>query len=64
MLRTPILTCSATNFVKALQRDPIDTAGFLKQLRLKKVRLLVHGVAGEQQRAKVKAAGVDFLAAG
>jgi DNA-binding response OmpR family regulator len=61
MLRTPILSYKAADFVKALTRNPGDVAGFLKQLRQKKIRLLVYGIAGEQKRAKIRAAGVDFL---
>jgi hypothetical protein len=61
MLRTPILSYKAADFVKALSRNPGDVVSFLKQLRQKKIRLLVYGIAGEQQRAKIRAAGVDFV---
>ncbi len=61
MLRTPILTYRVADFVKSAARNADAVTAFLQKLRLNKVRLMVYGIADEQERAQIRSLGVDFL---
>jgi len=63
MLRTPIVTMSSSALAKASGRDKAAAAGFVKKLRLFKVRLLVYGNVRAPERAVLRAIGADFIPA-
>jgi len=62
MLRTPVLTFKAEKIAMEIARDASAASMFLKELRLKRLRVLVYGPATARQRGQLKALGVEFLA--
>jgi len=62
MLRTPVLTFSASDLAKWQTHDPDAVSTFLRQLRRQKLQLLAYRITTARMRGQMRGLGVDFLA--
>ena len=61
-LQVPLLSCAYADLHQSLQENPKRLSALIEKLKRTKAKLLVHGVASDEDRRKLLSLGIDYTA--
>ena len=61
-LQVPLLSCAYADLHQTLQENPKRLSALIEKLKRTKAKLLVHGVASDEDRRKLLSLGIDYTA--
>ncbi len=61
-LQVPLLSCAYADLHQTLQENPKRLSVLIEKLKRTKAKLLVHGVASDEDRRKLLSLGIDYTA--